>query len=193
MKANIKGLIKLLNPDLNEIVFGKQISESPSNPYASFRFISGPRLGRPFKSTTYDAINKPNVVTEHLQTQRLLNVEIVYYTKTASDLLEDVEKGLTVVNKEARIFVDDFVNGLEGSLVLDYMTDNKFSILNFNDDFREIDDFLSDVWERRATIEIQTNFVGYSASDIPFISGENPAGTSASITGNFVNPDGSDL
>ena len=72
MKANIKGLIDLLNPDLNEIVFGKQISESPPNPYASFRFISGPRLGRPFKSETYDGVNKPNVVTEHLQTQRLL-------------------------------------------------------------------------------------------------------------------------
>ena len=77
MKAKIKGLIKLLNPDLTEIVFGKQVSESPKNPYASFRFISGPRLGRPFKTETFDGA-KPNVITEHLQTQRLLNVEIVY-------------------------------------------------------------------------------------------------------------------
>ncbi len=192
MKAKIKGLINLLNSDLNEVVFGKQISESPKNPYASFRFISGPRLGRPFKSTTFDAA-KPNVITEHLQTQRLLNVEIVYYTKTASDLLEDIANGLTVVNKEARDLVNDFINGLEGSLIVDYMTDNEFSILNFNDDFREVDEFLSDVWERRATIELQTNFVGYSSSDIPFIGNENPVGVAATITGNYVNPDGSDL
>ncbi len=193
MKAKIKGLIKLLNPDLTEIVFGKQIAESPPNPYASFRFISGPRLGRPFKSTTYDGVNKPNIVTEHLQTQRLLNVEIVYYTKTSSDLIEDTKNGIEVVNKEARDFVNDFVNGLEGSLVLDYMTDNEFSILNFSDDFREIDEFLSGVWERRATIEIQVNFVGYSASDIPFISGLDAGGDPATITGNYTNPDGSDL
>jgi len=193
MKAKIKGLIDLLNPDLNEIVFGKQISESPPNPYASFRFISGPRLGRAFKSQTFDGVNKPNVVTEHLQTQRLLNVEIVYYTKTATDLLEDISNGVEVINKEARDFANDFINGLEGSLVLDYMTDNEFSILNFSDDFREVDEYLSDVWERRATIEIQTNFVGYSASDIPFIGNENPAGTPATITGNYINPDGSDL
>ncbi len=193
MKAKIRGLIKLLNPDLNEVVFGKQVAESPPNPYASFRFISGPRLGRPFKSTTYDGVNKPNVVTEHLQTQRLLNVEIVYYTKTSSDLIEDTKNGIEVVNKEARDFVNDFVNGLEGSLVLDYMTDNEFSILNFSDDFREIDEFLSGVWERRATIEIQVNFVGYSASDIPFISGLDAGGDPATITGNYTNPDGSDL
>jgi len=150
-------------------------------------------LGRPFKTTTFDGINKPNVVTEHLQTQRLLNVEIVYYTKTESDLLEDSSNGQTVINKTATDFAGDFVNGLEGSLVLDYMTDNEFSILNFTNDFQEVDEFLSDVWERRSTIEIQVNFVGTSTSDIPFISGLDANSDPATITGNYTNPDGSDL
>ena len=73
------------------------------------------------------------------------------------------------------------------------MIDNEFSILNFTNDFQEIDEFLSDVWERRATIEIQINFVGTSTSEIPFISGLDAGGDPATITGNYTNPDGSDL
>ena len=193
MKAEIKGLIELLTPDVNEVIFGKQISESPPNPYAKFDFISGQRLGRPYKSSTTSDDNPTTAVTEYLQTQRILNVDITWYTKTKTDLLEDIENGKTVINKEAREFVDEFIGKLESSDALDYTRDNTFSILNYNE-FEEVDEFLSDVWERRAMIELQINYVTLTSSDIPFISGfsdltETPAG----ITGNYENPDGSDL
>jgi hypothetical protein len=193
MQAEIKGLIELLNTELVEVVYGNQIAQSPKNPYAKFEFISGTRLGRPYKSSTYDGVDKPNVVTEHLQTQRQMAVDITWYTKTRSDLLEDIANGVTVVNKEAREFADEFIGALESSNALDYTKDNLFSILGYNE-FDEIDNFLSDVWERRAMVELQINYVTLTSSDIPFISGYSDlAQTPATITGEYVNPDGSDL
>ena len=193
MRAEIKGFIELLTPDVTEVVFGKQISQSPKNPYASFDIISNIKLGRAQKQSADSITNPTTRVTETVITQRQMNIQIKWYTKTESAIKEDLQKGITTVDMSAREFADQFTDKLESSSALDYMQDNNFSVLNYTD-YSGIDEFLSDVWERRAMIEIQVGFATYSQEEIPFISGfSDLAGTPATIPGNYVNNDGSDL
>lgn len=179
LKSNVKGLIELLSPDLENVVFGKQISSSPKLPYASFSFISNTKLGRPSIRTETSTINPTTALTEIIETQRIANIGITFYSKTTSDLLEDITEGETVISKEAQEFSEEFTDSLEITDSLLFMANNKFSVLNYTD-FLDVDSFLSDSWERRATIELQINHVTSISKEIPFIS--SSGGT---ITGIF--------
>lgn len=192
LKSNVTSLIKLLSPDLENVVFDKQISESPKLPYAAFSFISNTKLGRPSKKTEDSIISPATAVTEIIETQRVTNVGITFYTKTTSDLLEDEANGETIINREAHEFSEEFTDGLETTDALLLMANNNFSVLNYTD-FLDVDSFLSDSWERRATIELQINHVTIATKEIPFISGLDSGGNPASITGNYTNPDGTGI
>ena len=193
LKSNVKSLIELLVPDMNEVVFGKQISDAPPLPYVSFDFISNTKLGRPARKSEDSVISPATAVTEVVETQRITNVDVTFFTKTISDLLEDESNGETIVNKEAQEFSNEFTDGLETTDALLLMADNGFSVLNYTD-FLDVDKFLSDSWERRATIELQINHVTVVIKEIPFISGfSDVGGTPATITGTYTNPDGTEL
>ncbi len=193
LKANVKSLIELLSPELTNVVFGKQISDAPALPYASFDFISNTKLGRAARKSEDSVISPSTAVTEVVETQRQTNVDVTFFTKTASDILEDKAAGETVIEKEAQEFSNEFTDGLETTDALLLMANNNFSILNYTD-FLDVDKFLSDSWERRATIELQINHVTVVTKEIPFISGfSDTGGTPATITGNYQNPDGTDV
>jgi hypothetical protein len=192
LKSNVTGLVKLLLPDLTAVVFGKQISNSPDLPYATFDFVSNTKLGRAMKSTEDSTANPSTAITEVTETQRQTNIDLTFYTKTKSALLEDQSAGVVIVDKEAYDFSEEFTDKLESSDSLLYMEENGFSILNYTD-FQDVDQFLSDEWERRATLELQVSYVSSVTKDIPFIGNLDSNGDPASVTGTYVNPDGTEL
>ena len=186
------GLVKLLLPDLTNVVFGKQTSDSPALPYAKFDLISNTKIGRAMKSTETSTSNPTTAITEVTETQRITNVDLTVYTKTKSALMEDESNGVEIIDKEAFNFTTEFTDKLESSESLLFMEQNNFAILNYTD-FEDIDDFLSDEWERRATIELQVSYISCVAKDIPFIGNLDSSGDPAAVVGTYLNPDGTEL
>jgi len=184
MSSDIHGLIKLLLPDLKQIILADQSAKRPAKPYAMFKMGTEIGIGMPIKTTEDSTDNPTEKITESVQQLKTANIEVNFYTDTEGNL----KKKKAEIKKIARQFCNEFLEKLYLTYAQDYMLANNFSLFDTKD-FSDIGEYLGDKHERRALCELTLHYIGEQEADIPFFEKQDDT----EITGNYKDEAGNDI
>jgi hypothetical protein len=123
--------------------------KSPSYPYCAWRRVSSNGVGHPIV-TQQDIVGSEELI-ERVKVQ---NVQVEFYSETEE---QAVEKNISPFFTASE-YADIFLNRIHSYESRAYQKNKKISLLRWTD-YSCIDNFLGDVYEERATVELSINYI----------------------------------
>jgi hypothetical protein len=171
--AAINGLVKLLLPDLVQVIQANQDVKSPVKPYCAWRIVSEVEIGLAARGTK-DAPNPLDLI-EYIERSKQVVIDFNFYTETK-------QRG---AEKEARLFCNEFLNKLNLFSTSEYFAAHNMALLS-TADYANMDAHLGDNWERRAMCELTINYIDSVEEVIPTITYD--PNRDAGIVGTYITP-----